>query len=652
VRIAALVVAGLSAATLGLAAQGGGRGGQQPARDNLARPVGTAAITGTVSTEGTGTPVRRARVNLTGSELRGGRSTVTDDDGRFAFVALPAGRFTLTASKAGYVSMVYGAKRAGRPGTPIQVADGQKVEKRDIAMPRGSVVTGIVVDDQGEPAPGTQVRVLRFVMRTGEPTLQQAGQDTTDDRGMYRIFGLQPGDYVVSAMPRNLGLGTVRETVMAEVEALLQQAQSLGVGRRGGAVGFPVGGGRGQDLLARAAELQQQLAEDDAQTVAYAPVYYPGTTSAASALRVTLGVGEERAAVDFQLQLVSTARLDGVVSSYDGSVPQGVQISLVPAGQEGFPRVPGVNNSTARPGPDGRFAIANVTPGEYRLTARAAIREDDPLDPAAQPARGRGGRGGAIREVLWASVTLTVTGQNITNLVLPLQAGMKISGRVTFQGTAPPPNDLSRVRVALVSRDDQAQGGGGVPPAVVEGSGLFTVNGVAPGVYSIGASVTGGRGRGGEPPSPTSAAPAAQWTLKSALVNGRDVLDFPLAIEPNQDVAGASLVFTDRTQEVSGTIQDVSGRPTSDFTIVVYSADRRYWGPLSRRIAATRPDTEGRFTIRTLPAGDYRLTAVTDAEPGEWFNPDFLEQLIGGSIPISLAEGEKKVQDIRLAGGR
>ena len=183
VRLTTAAVACVAAATLGLGAQGRGGGAQpgqpgQQARDNLTQPVGTASISGTVVTQGTGTPVRRARVALTGAELRGGRSIETDDEGRFTFLALPAGRFTMTASKNGYVSTSYGARQAGRPGTPIQVLDGQKYERRDITMPRGSVITGIVVDDRGEPSVGTSVRALRFVMRTGERTLEQSGSDS------------------------------------------------------------------------------------------------------------------------------------------------------------------------------------------------------------------------------------------------------------------------------------------------------------------------------------------------------------------------------------------------------------------------------------------------------------------------------------------
>src|SRR5262245_44545068 len=103
------------------------------------------------------------------------------------------------------------------------------------------------------------------------------------------------------------------------------------------------------------------------------------------------------------------------------------------------------------------------------------------------------------------------------------------------------------------------------------------------------------------------------------MVNGRDVLDFPLEVRPNEEIGGALLTFGDRTQEVTGTLQDPSGRPTPDFTIIVFASDKQYWLPQSRRIVSARPDTTGRFTVRGLPPGDYRISAVTDVETGEWF---------------------------------
>ena len=201
---------------------------------------------------------------------------------------------------------------------------------------------------------------------------------------------------------------------------------------------------------------------------------------------------------------------------------------------------------------------------------------------------------------------------------------------------------------------------GSVASAPVDASGRFTINGVAPGRYMLsGNAGAGGRqggpgalaGAGGGRAGATPGQAAAQWTLKSAVVGGRDTLDYTLEIGPNQDVSNAIVTFSDRTQELTGMIQDATGRATSDFTIIVFPSDSRFWLPQARRILSSRPGTDGRFSFRNLPAGDYRLTAVTDVEPGEWYDPAFLAQLQQVSIPVAIAEGEKKVQDIRLAGG-
>jgi hypothetical protein len=343
----------------------------------------------------------------------------------------------------------------------------------------------------------------------------------------------------------------------------------------------------------------------------------------------------------------------------DGSVPQGTQVALVAADRGGLPGVPGLGTNNTRVGPTGQFVFNNVTPGEYVVQARSILREAVAAPANAAPAQGRGGRGaqGAIQQVLWASAPIGVNGQDVADVTLNLQPGMTVSGRVEFRGAAAPA-DASTVRVSLQSRGSQTFEMGPNPPAQVDASGRFTIAGVAPGRYTLSASVGGGGGRGGRAGGPAGVAPgrggagaAGSWVLASASVGGRDALDFPIEIGPNEEVTGALLTFTDRTQELSGTIQDTAGRPTADFTIIVFPADARYWLPQARRILSTRPGTDGRFTLRGLPPGEYRLTAVTDVEPGEWYDPAFLGQLQQASIPISLAEGDRKVQDIRLAGG-
>ena len=141
------------------------------------------------------------------------------------------------------------------------------------------------------------------------------------------------------------------------------------------------------------------------------------------------------------------------------------------------------------------------------------------------------------------------------------------------------------------------------------------------------------------------------WVLASSMAGGLDSLDFPFVIGPNMNIADAVVTFADRTTELSGTLQDASGTATSDYSIIVFPSDKQYWQPQSRRIQSARPGTDGRFTMRNLPPGDYMIVAVTDVEPGEWFDPAFLAELSRASMRVTLQDGEKKTQDLRLAGG-
>src|SRR5262245_15891085 len=120
--------------------------GQAPARDTTSQPViGTATVSGVVvSDEAAPVPVRRARVMLQASLTKLGFSATTDDDGRFVMTKVAAGRYTLSVSKAAWLTSNYGAERPERPGTPLVVADGARVDGLTIRLSRGGVIAGTV----------------------------------------------------------------------------------------------------------------------------------------------------------------------------------------------------------------------------------------------------------------------------------------------------------------------------------------------------------------------------------------------------------------------------------------------------------------------------------------------------------------------------
>ncbi|MDH4062753.1 MAG: carboxypeptidase-like regulatory domain-containing protein [Acidobacteriota bacterium] len=299
-----------------------GRGAQLPPRaGRFAEPLdaakGTAVLRGQILAADTGTPIRRAQVRASAQNVRQSRLAVTDAEGRFEIRDLVAARYTLTASKGGFVTLQYGQRRPGESGTPLEVVDGQTLDKLVIGLPRGSVIGGRVTDEYGEPVANAAVMALRYAYAGGARRLVPAGaRDTTDDQGGYRLFGLPPGEYLVSATLRN---GNVTDP--------------------------------GDDPSG------------------YAPTYFPGTPSPIEAQRVRLDLAQENTSVSFGLVATRLVQLSGQVVSSTGTPPAGGVVVLTGVGgardvsallSAGGGRIDGT----------GAFRVGNVPPGRYRLQVR------------------------------------------------------------------------------------------------------------------------------------------------------------------------------------------------------------------------------------------------------------------------------------------
>jgi hypothetical protein len=146
---------------------------------------------------------------------------------------------------------------------------------------------------------------------------------------------------------------------------------------------------------------------------------------------------------------------------------------------------------------------------------------------------------------------------------------------------------------------------------------------------------------------PSSAAPA--FALESVRLNGEEFADLPLDLQPDVPVGEMAVTLTSLSQHLSGRVLDQDARPRPDLSLLVFATDPRYWLPGSRRVQVVRPATDGYFEVADLPAGEYRMIAFGEAEPDDPTDPRFLEPLLPAAIPLVLAPGERKVQDIRAA---
>ncbi len=599
--IVGLAVAGAAAQSPQPGAQQQGSPSSQPARDTPAQQNATPApagrVTGRVLAADNGRPVKRARVFINAAELPGGRGVLTDDSGAFDFPELPAGRYTLSASKSGFIGLSYGQRRPLQAGTPLQLADGQQIKGIDFRLPRGGVLAGHVVDEDGDVMPGVTVRVMRYQYLQGDRRLVPAGTAQTDDKGAYRVWGLNPGDYYVSAVTR-IDIG------------------NAGGGGRGGR-GAPAGGGRGNAAALPAgaggrgnvAALLGGAGEDQDQ-LNYAPTYFPGVGSINEARPITVGVSQEVLDVDFGLQLVRTSRVSGHVENPDGTRPSGGNISLTPDGATGGRGALGTNYGS-RISWDGSFNIGNVPPGRYTLRARS--NDDETPLSASQP--------------------LAVGGGDLTDVSIMLRTGGSLSGTVAFQSTQTPvPNDLTQVRVSAPSTDPSDVGPN--LNARVDKDGSFTLDGVPPGPHLI---------------RPNGGGALRGWTLKSVAIDGRDITDMPIEVKSGQRTGNLTLTFIDRLTEIDGAVTDEKGVPVTEFTVLAFSTDASMWRPQSRQIMTARPDQTGMFKIRGLPAGEYYVVTVDPAEQGEWFEPAYLDQHRVGAMRLTLSDGDVKTQNFSVS---
>lgn len=299
-------------------------GPSAPPRDSAqpAQPTGTGRLRGRVVASPAGTPLRRVQVTLTWSESSQYRRVqVTDAQGRYEFTELPAGRFSVSASKPGYVGLQYGQRRPYESGTSIVVNQGETLASIDFALPRGGVISGRISDEFGELMPQVQVSAQRFTYSSdGQRRLAGAGTATTDDRGEFRIYGLMPGEYVVQ--------GSVRSTNV---------------------------------LFAGPPPNPNDFADG------YPPTFYPGTPSAAAAQRISLGIGEE-INVQFSLTSARLARITGTVRDSEGRAAYPAEVIMQPRAPMDIASVSSINYSMT--GADGSFAFANVAPGEYLVHVR------------------------------------------------------------------------------------------------------------------------------------------------------------------------------------------------------------------------------------------------------------------------------------------
>ena len=284
---------------------------QEP-RDGQRAPTRGATIRGQVTAAATGQPLHRVRITVDGSQ--GNPPTaVTDTRGAFELTDVPAGTYTITATRAGFLTVQYGQRRSRERGRRVELRAGETVEGIDFVLIKGAVIAGRVLDEVGDPAPGTRVDAIELRYIRGRRAPVSAALTRTNDAGEYRLSGLEAGSYQVRASTTDVWDG-----------------------------------------------------DDGKSAFAHAMTFYPGVIPPETPPAVQVGPGAEVPGIDLQLVPTRAAKLSGIVEDTNG-VPQPGQVvhlgrtARSTGGAAWYSEQAGTTRTDAR----GAFEFPKLSAGEY-----------------------------------------------------------------------------------------------------------------------------------------------------------------------------------------------------------------------------------------------------------------------------------------------
>ncbi|MBI1763751.1 MAG: carboxypeptidase regulatory-like domain-containing protein [Acidobacteria bacterium] len=544
-----------------------------PATPATASPTGTASLAGQIKmgekgiagalvslTNVAANQVARAKRNqpfaggLAAQPTAGGAAT-TDTEGRFQINNLAAGTFRVLVTAPGYV--------LANSEMTMQLADGQAVQNLNLSLAKGGVITGKVLHGT-RPVIGEPV-TLTPVDATGQSVqmrLPNGISFRTDDRGIYRLFGLPAGRYLLSVGRGEGGFG--------------------GGGGRGG----PNGGGSNSGN-------------------AWQRTYYPDALEAATASAVSVEPGQELTGIDIRMAARNTYAIVGrVVDAETGNPLAGV---LLGHSKMANPRAnrPNPNNQNGPNQPNqptqqgnranqqvvveeltdapsneaGEFRIAGLTAGSFTVYAtrdRATGASEFYSDP----------------------VPVEISSSDVTGVEIKLLRGASITGVVAFENAneSKVQANLPNLLVRASSRSSGRGGGGGGlsndAAAQLGPDGIFRLSGLVPGLVTL--------------TLVDRATPGL--TILRIERDGAD-LQAGLRVEAGEQVAGVRLIATYGNSSIRGMVQVTGGVLPPQLRLSVSA--RRVDASASVRDRGGRNapvDASGRFQLDQLVAGTYELT--------------------------------------------
>ena len=534
--------------------------GQDPAAGGLVEAVKgakekqeTCRIAGMVVKLADGTPLKNATVRLENGEDREHTIAVkTTADGRYELRNVPSGRYKVKVTRNGYVEAEYGQRKPSDPGGTLALAPGENKEPVNFKLIPAAVIAGRIFDEDGEPMPHAVVLASRETYHEGGKTLLSVTADRTNDLGQFRLFGLAPGRYFVSAV-QNDG----RE-VPGEREFIGGEKQ----GEKG-----------------------------------YIKTYYPGTQDVAKASTITVKEGEEVPGVDMQLKQVSVYRIRGrVFNQITHKGGSNAYLQLVSRSKRlewDF----GGGQEVLKP--DGTFEFPNVAPGSYLLMA---YWEDQ-------------GKFYSTQE------KIDIGESDLEGVSLVIGSGATIPGHIRWEGK--PSLERDELSVAIQPAETPSWQGA----AHVEANQQFTLKDVGDGDYKV---VVNGFGKDCY----------IQDTLYGETHSAEGVISVGKGRGEHLEITISS-----RGAHVEGAVVDENGLPAAGVWVVAVPEEAKRTN--FRLFKAQTTDQYGKFDLRGLAPGTYKLFSWAGIKNNAWEDGDFLKLFEEKGELVELAEGDVKTANLK-----
>ena len=607
-------------------------------------------IEGTVTRSGTGQPLKGARVTLRPGNMQerppmvmrmaageggkfvttagGGATATTDGSGRFAFTGVDPGQYRISAERDGFIRSEYGQRTSTGNGVAVTVAANQRL-LIDFPMLQASVISGRVLNPDGEPASGSTVAAYTYQYANGQRTLAEVASAQTNDLGEYRLFWLQRGEYFVGLRSNQIADDASHTVDVGQ--ALSGPAAGGFPGVAGPAINLALGG------------------------VVNPPVYYPGTIDPDAAAPVTLAAASEVRGLDFSLRSMRTATLSGRIVAPFSLTPQAQnfavgarqrvagditfqqvrfpaaqgQVSLTRIGSGSSELVGTTRLSSTPGGGDGDFEFKGVPPGAYNLTATAR-------DPNGQQFTGR--------------TRVDVGTADVGNVVVTLRAGVTVRGRITLEAAPPQGFKMTQLRVSLVAGDSGSGASGKMLFSGGPGGDVFHL------VTGTNLSAQSAIGEVGEDGSfsiqdvgtmeyrvRVTGLPSGAY-LQSGRIGSNDALSAPFSVDSEPAMLQLQIGFS--SGRISGTITDATGAPAPAAQAVLVPDQARR----GRNDAyfSSSSGQNGQFTLNGVPPGSYKLFAWEEIPDGAYQYPDFIRRYEDRGQLVTVGANGSVNADVRL----